>query len=190
MEAEYRPLETRLSHDTNAVISQLEDHYTAASVSFRDSEPSFNGDVLVFEIESARYATFLAALLIDDPTKDQQDVVYRAFQFAITLNHLAGIPFERLPLREDFGDTESIIELRNRLVDETTDYMGKNEHLNAVTAYFMPEIDPSSLNNHVAKMVVALTSRQMERHQSEQYAANAWADWDGTLSGLTNDFTE
>ncbi len=140
-------------------------------------------DTLEHDAAMLAYASQLNNLLLShDATHESWQVVYRAAHFASTIAGLLGCN-KGLYLEGLFTDFDLDI-VRERVMQEAQEYMAQHEYLDGLTAAFMPEIDPNGGYGHVAEIVVALVSSQLEQVVERDAVQALVGSWDGTLEEL------
>lgn len=109
---------------------------------------------------------------------------YRGFHFAVQVSGLVLPENPAIAFGDFFDRNTDNEELRRKLETSASEYLGRCAALDRMTAYFMPEIDPTGRYGHVAEIVAGSTFMFVDNAERDRVINDSVARFSGEIESF------
>ncbi|HSH55771.1 MAG TPA: hypothetical protein VK983_03025 [Candidatus Limnocylindrales bacterium] len=125
-----------------------------------------------------RYTSALASVLSGRPAdRNEQTASHNAFHFAYTVGRLVLPEEPRLAFASLYAEDLTADALQDKLIEETGVYLGRCEHLDALTRLYMKDLDPTGLYAHIAETVAGSTFMLIDEGEKDRIITETVTDF-------------
>ena len=161
---EYPRLEPLAEANLVDVIACIHDELQGNNTADALISPAFEFD----HPDSMKYAAAITRIVAAERADDDAlYVAYRAFHFAHTVGGLLIGQTTGMMQQEDFKGADDKEELRQKLITVSSDFFSRCPALDALTARFMSELDPTGRFSDMAEVVAGTTFAFIEEAERQ-----------------------